>query len=58
MWRVWDRIEVHIRFWWGNRRERDHLLDLGVDGSVILKRVSKKVDGDVSGIHLVRDGDS
>jgi len=55
---VWDRVEVHIRFWRGNPRERDHLLDLGVDGSVILIWVSKKVDGGVSGIHLVQDGDS
>jgi hypothetical protein len=41
---VWERAEVHTGFWWGNLRERDHSLDLGLDGSVILKPVSKKVD--------------
>ena len=25
MWHVWRRKEVHIEFWWGNLRERDHL---------------------------------
>jgi hypothetical protein len=29
--------EVHKSFWWGNLRKRDHLEDLGVDGSIILK---------------------
>jgi hypothetical protein len=42
----------------GNLRESDYLLDLGVDGSVILKWVSKKVDGGVGGILLVQDRDS
>jgi len=39
-------------------REGDHLLDLGVDGRIILKWVSKKVDGGVSGIYLAQDRDS
>jgi hypothetical protein len=33
--------EVHIGFWWGNLRERDHLKDLGIDGRVILKWIFK-----------------
>ena len=28
------RGEVHTGFWWGNLRERDHLEDPGVDGSI------------------------
>jgi len=29
-----------IGSWWGNRRERDHWGDLGVDGWIILGRIS------------------
>jgi hypothetical protein len=28
--------EVHIGFWWGNPRERDHWENRGVDGRIIL----------------------
>jgi len=28
---VWGRAEVYGGFWWGNRRERDHLEDPGVN---------------------------
>jgi hypothetical protein len=31
------RGEMHIGFWWKNVRERDHLEDTDVDGSIILK---------------------
>jgi len=34
---VWKKEEIRTRFWWGNRRVRNHLENLGVDGSVILK---------------------
>jgi len=32
-------------FWWGNLRERDHLVGLGIDGRIILKPFFKKSDG-------------
>jgi hypothetical protein len=32
-----EREDMHIEFWWGNLRERDHLEDLGIDGRTILK---------------------
>jgi hypothetical protein len=32
-----ERREVYTGFWWGNRRERDHLEDQCVDGRIILR---------------------
>jgi hypothetical protein len=40
------RGDVHIRFYWGNVRERDHLEDPGVDGRIILKWTCERLDGD------------
>jgi len=40
--RVWVRGEAYTRFWWGNRRERDHLGDPGVDGMIILNWILRK----------------
>jgi len=34
--------KVRTRFWWGNLRERDHLVNLGVDGRIILKWIFRK----------------
>ena len=33
-----------IGSWWRNRRERDHWGDLGVDGWIILGRISRRWD--------------
>jgi len=33
-------------FWWGHLRERDHLEDLVLGGSIILKLIFKKWDGE------------
>ena len=33
-----------IGSWWGNRRERDHWGDLGVDGWIILGQISRRWD--------------
>jgi hypothetical protein len=42
MWHVWEREEVHTRFWCEHLRKKDHIEDLRVNGSIILNRISKK----------------
>jgi len=44
MWRVWVRRGGFIGSWWGNRRERYHWGGLGVDGWIILRRISRRWD--------------
>ena len=36
------REGVHMGFWWGNQRERDHLEYVDVDRRIILKWIFKK----------------
>jgi hypothetical protein len=45
---------VHTGFWWGDRREGDHLGDPGV-GRIILKWIFKTWDGDMDWIELAQD---
>jgi hypothetical protein len=33
---------MRAEFWWGNIKERDHLVDLSVEGRIILKWSFKK----------------
>jgi hypothetical protein len=37
--------EVYTGFWVGNLRERDHLEDSGIDGTIILRWIFRKCDG-------------
>jgi hypothetical protein len=49
---------VHTELWWGNVRERDHLEDPGVDGTIILRWIFRKWDGGMEWIDLSQDRDS
>jgi hypothetical protein len=49
------RGEVHIGFWWGNMRERDHLEDSGGDRRIILNWIfSKWMGGACTGLIWLR----
>jgi len=51
------RVEVYIRFWWGNLRERHHLEGPGIDGMIILRWIFKKWDvGACTGLIWLRTG--
>jgi hypothetical protein len=55
MWHVWVRGEVRTGFWWGDLRESDHLKDLGIALSIILKWMFKTWDGGVDWIAVAQD---
>jgi len=46
---------VHARFWWGNRRERDHLEDLRADGNAIIKCILREWGRGMDWIGLSHD---
>jgi hypothetical protein len=46
---------VYTGVWWENLRERNHWVDLGVDGRIILRRIFKKWDVGVwTGLNWLR----
>jgi hypothetical protein len=47
--------EAYTGFWWGNLRERDHVVDLGVDGR-ILRWIFRKWEGVCIGSSWLRVG--
>jgi hypothetical protein len=58
MWRVWVRRGGCIGSWWGNRRERDHWGDLGVDGRNNIRMDVEEVGcGYMDWIGLAQDRD-
>jgi hypothetical protein len=50
-----ERRSAYI-FWCGGLKERDNLVDLGIDGRIILKGIFKKWDGARTGLFWLRIG--
>ena len=46
---------MHTGFWWGNLREREHLEDPGLSGSIILKCIFKAWNGGMDWIDLAKN---
>jgi hypothetical protein len=46
MWNVWGTGNVHTGFWWEDLWEGKNLEDLGIDGTIILKLIFRKWDGE------------
>ena len=57
VWHVWDTRGVSVEFWWGGRKEGDHLEDLDVGGRLILKWILKMWDDSMDWIDLTQDRD-
>jgi len=50
--------ETYIVFWWGNLKEREHLGDPGVNGSLLLRWILRMSDvGGMDWIELAQDRD-
>jgi hypothetical protein len=49
--------EVCTGFWCGNLRERDHLQDPGVDGTIILRWIFRKWNGGMDWTDMAQDRD-
>jgi hypothetical protein len=41
---VWERREVCTGCWWGSQRERSQWGDTDVDGRIILRLISRKLE--------------
>jgi len=49
--------DVHVGYWWGKRRERDHLENPGVNGRIILRYIFRKLCGGTNWTAVAQDRD-
>jgi len=45
MWHIWGKREMRTKFWWEELKKK-HLVDLGVNDSVILKYMDRMVSNE------------
>ena len=43
---------MYTEFWWGNLRVREHLVDPGVDGGLVLRYIFRKWSGPGSSVGI------
>jgi hypothetical protein len=55
MWHAWERREERNGFWWENPKERDHLEDQGVDGSIGSVWILERLAEDIQWVQLAQD---
>jgi hypothetical protein len=56
MWHVWKTVGGAYRIWWGDIREREHLVDLDLDGKIIVTWILKMCGGAGRGFIWLRRG--
>jgi hypothetical protein len=44
MWLMWRKRNMRAGLWWEKLQEREHLVNIGLDGMMILKYVLCKYD--------------
>jgi hypothetical protein len=44
MWSGRERRGIHARFWWGDKKERNHYKDADVGGIIIIKWIIGQYD--------------
>jgi hypothetical protein len=47
MYHVWDRYEIHTKFWSENLKGKGHSPDSGIDDKIILEWILRKYGGNV-----------
>jgi len=58
MWHIWRTGEAHTGFRWGDLTERVDFKHLDTEGSIILKWISKKLEGEAwTGLLCLRIGE-
>jgi hypothetical protein len=54
---IWETGNMHTGVWWKNLREREHLENVGINGTIIISNTFKNLDAEAwSGLIRLRRG--